>query len=198
MRNHPKAAKSGVGAGGGRPQPHAGGGGEQLDVSVRQHSAIASTVHRLWGRSLLAAGVVWPAGPAALVAGGWPGWRRGPWTAAWALGCASRAAELPRIRLHDVRHGYATAALAAGVPPKVISQRLGHATIAITMDTYSHVIPGLDEQAAETVARLILGDGEVIADLSVNKPLATAPRTDDTRREVKRSSPAQRGVGGGT
>ena len=114
------------------------------------------------------------------------------------MGCASRAAELPRIRLHDVRHGYATAALAAGVPPKVISQRLGHATIAITMDTYSHVIPGLHEQAAETVARLILGDGEVIADLSVNKPLATAPRTDDTRREVKRSSPAQRGVGGGT
>jgi hypothetical protein len=50
----------------------------------------------------------------------------------------------------------------------VISQRLGHATIAITMDTYSHVIPGLDEQAAETVARLILGDGEAIADLSAN------------------------------
>jgi integrase len=72
----------------------------------------------------------------------------------------THAAGLPRIRLHDVRHSYATAALAAGVPPKLISQRLGHATIAITMDTYSHVIPGLDEQAAETVARLILGDGE--------------------------------------
>jgi integrase len=57
----------------------------------------------------------------------------------------TRAAGLPRIRLHDVRHSYATAALAAGVRPKVISQRLGHATIAITMDTYSHVIPGLDE-----------------------------------------------------
>jgi hypothetical protein len=41
-----------------------------------------------------------------------------------------------------------------------------------------HVIPGLDEQAAETVARLILGDGEVIADLSANKPLATGPGTD--------------------
>ena len=76
----------------------------------------------------------------------------------------TRAAGLPRIRLHDVRHSYATAALAAGVPPKVISQCLGHATIAITMDTYSHVIPGLDEQAAETVARLILGDGEAITD----------------------------------
>ena len=90
----------------------------------------------------------------------------------------TRAAGLPRIRLHDVRHSYATAALAAGVPPKVISQRLGHATIAITMDTYSHVIPGLDEHAAETVARLILGDGEAIADLSANKPLATGPNTD--------------------
>jgi integrase len=90
----------------------------------------------------------------------------------------THAAGLPRIRLHDVRHSYATAALAAGVPPKVISQRLGHATIAITMDTYSHVIPGLDEQAAETVARLILGDGEAVADLSANKPLATGPSTD--------------------
>jgi integrase len=68
-----------------------------------------------------------------------------------------RAAGLPRIRLHDVRHSYATAALAAGVPAKVVSERLGHSAIAITMDTYSHVLPGLDEQAAGTVARLILG-----------------------------------------
>ena len=60
----------------------------------------------------------------------------------------------------------------------MISQRLGHATIAITMDTYSHVIPGLDEQAAETVARLILGDGEPTAELSANKPLATGPPAD--------------------
>jgi integrase len=52
-----------------------------------------------------------------------------------------RAAGLPRIRLHDVRHSYATAALAAGVPAKVVSERLGHANIAITMDTYSHVLP---------------------------------------------------------
>jgi integrase len=88
------------------------------------------------------------------------------------------ASGLPRIRLHDVRHSYATAALAAGVPPKVISERLGHATIAITMDTYSHVIPGLDEQAAGTVARLILGDGEPTADLPANKPLANRPPVD--------------------
>ena len=63
----------------------------------------------------------------------------------------ARAAGLPAIRLHDVRHSYASAALAAGVPAKVVSERLGHANIAITMDTYSHVLPGLDEQAAGQV-----------------------------------------------
>ncbi len=41
---------------------------------------------------------------------------------------------------------------------QVVSERLGHATIAITMDTYSHVLPGMDERAASAVARLILGD----------------------------------------
>jgi integrase len=71
-----------------------------------------------------------------------------------------RAAGLPRIRLHDVRHSYASAELAASVPAKVVSERLGHANIAITMDTYSHVLPGLDEQAAGQVARLILGAGD--------------------------------------
>jgi Phage integrase family len=73
------------------------------------------------------------------------------------------------IRLHDVRHSYASAALAAGVPAKVVSERLGHATIAITMDTYSHVLPGLDEQAAGLVARLILGDTAQDGERAVNK-----------------------------
>jgi integrase len=61
--------------------------------------------------------------------------------------------------LHDLRHSHASAALAAGVPAKVVSERLGHATIAVTMDIYSHVLPGLDREAADTVARLILGGG---------------------------------------
>ena len=71
----------------------------------------------------------------------------------------AREAGLPKIRLHDVRHSYASAALAAGIPAKIVSERLGHATVQITLDTYSHVLPGMDAQAAETVARLILGDG---------------------------------------
>jgi integrase len=85
----------------------------------------------------------------------------------------ARAAGLPSIRLHDVRHSYATAALAAGIPAKVVSERLGHATIAITMDVYSHVIPGMDAQAANAVASLIL-DGSTQAngpDRSPGRPL---------------------------
>lgn len=62
------------------------------------------------------------------------------------------------IRLHDVRHSYATAALRAGIPAKVVSERLGHKSIAMTLDTYSHVLPQADEEAAETVERLILGE----------------------------------------
>jgi integrase len=69
----------------------------------------------------------------------------------------SRDAGLPQIRLHDLRHSYATAALVAGIPSKVVSERLGHASIAITLDTYSHVLPNMQEEAAEQVARLILG-----------------------------------------
>jgi integrase len=69
----------------------------------------------------------------------------------------ARAADLPAIRLHDMRHSYATAGLAAGVPPKVMSERLGHATVAFTLDTYTSALPALDKSAAEVVAGLILG-----------------------------------------
>lgn len=67
-------------------------------------------------------------------------------------------AGLPRIRLHDVRHTWATLALSNGVPMKVVQERLGHASISITMDRYSHVLEGLDRDAAETVTRAIFGD----------------------------------------
>jgi integrase len=73
------------------------------------------------------------------------------------FGRHAEQAGLPRIALHDVRHSYATAALKAGVPVKVIGERLGHANVGITLDVYSHVIPGMDEQAASAVASLILG-----------------------------------------
>jgi integrase len=68
-----------------------------------------------------------------------------------------REAGLPAIRLHDMRHSYATAGLAAGVPPKVMSERLGHATVAFTLNTYTSALPALDKSAADIVAGLILG-----------------------------------------
>lgn len=58
---------------------------------------------------------------------------------------------LPRIRFHDLRHTHATQMLAAGVHPKVASERLGHSTIGITLDLYSHVMPGMQADAAEQV-----------------------------------------------
>jgi integrase len=71
---------------------------------------------------------------------------------------AQKKAGLPPIRLHDLRHSYASLALGAGVHPKVISERLGHANIGITLDCYSHVLPVISEEAACRVAALILPD----------------------------------------
>jgi integrase len=62
---------------------------------------------------------------------------------------------LPTIRLHDLRHTHATLALQAGVHPKVVSERLGHATVSITLDTYSHAIPAMQEEAAQLIAGLV-------------------------------------------
>jgi integrase len=70
----------------------------------------------------------------------------------------TKAAKLPRIRFHDLRHTHATLALAAGVHPKVVSERLGHASVTITLDTYSHAIPALQETAASLVAALVFAE----------------------------------------
>jgi len=66
---------------------------------------------------------------------------------------------LPQIRLHDLRHTHATLALQAGIHPKVVSERLGHATISITLDTYSHAIPAMQEEAAALIAELVFAEG---------------------------------------
>jgi len=58
---------------------------------------------------------------------------------------------LPRVRFHDLRHSHATHLLASGVHPKIAQERLGHATIAITLDLYSHVLPGMQADAASRV-----------------------------------------------
>lgn len=68
---------------------------------------------------------------------------------------AMRSAKVPVIRFHDLRHTYATLALAGGQNVKVISESLGHASVKITLDVYTHVMPGQAEQVAEAVDALI-------------------------------------------
>ena len=74
--------------------------------------------------------------------------------------CASQAdaPPLPAIRIHDLRHTHATLLLAAGVPVKVVSERLGHSTVTITMEIYQHVLPGMQAEAARRFAEIVGGD----------------------------------------
>jgi integrase len=64
---------------------------------------------------------------------------------------------LPVISLHDLRHTHASLLLRAGVPVKVVSERLGHANPAFTLTVYQHVIPGMQEEAASLFSDLIFG-----------------------------------------
>ena len=62
---------------------------------------------------------------------------------------------LPHLTFHGLRHANATMALTAGISPKVISERLGHANIGTTMDIYSHLMPGMGAEAALAVEQLL-------------------------------------------
>jgi integrase len=66
-------------------------------------------------------------------------------------------AGLPPIRFHDLKHTCATLLLSRNVHPKIVSEMLGHSNISITLDTYSHVIPGLGDVAAGAMDD-VLGD----------------------------------------
>jgi len=72
-------------------------------------------------------------------------------------------AGLPTIRLYDLRHTAATLALAAGVSPKVVSEQLGHASTAFTLDTYAHVLPHMQDEAAAKVEAMLFGQGSALA-----------------------------------
>ena len=79
-------------------------------------------------------------------------------TRAWRV-LAARAG-VKAIRLHDARHTHASLMLKQGTHPKVVQERLGHASIQITIDTYSHVVPGLQQAAAESFDKLLNGRGK--------------------------------------
>jgi integrase len=95
------------------------------------------------------------------------------------------AASLPRIRLHDLRHTSASLALAAGVPIKVVSDRLGHSSTAITSDLYTHVIPVVAQEAADSLAALI--------PLRATRPtdLARQPSSEDLANRSHQEGPSQ-------
>ena len=70
---------------------------------------------------------------------------------------AVEAAGIRKIRLHDLRHTHATIAVQAGVPVKVISERLGHESPAFTLKQYAHVLPGMQAEAAVLIAAAVAG-----------------------------------------
>jgi integrase len=62
-----------------------------------------------------------------------------------------QSAGLPRIRFHDLRHTCATLLLGEGVHPKIVQELLGHASIRLTLDTYSHYLPDMQEKAVDAM-----------------------------------------------
>ena len=67
-----------------------------------------------------------------------------------------KLANLPDIRFHDLRHTSATLMLQQGTHPKIVQERLGHSDISLTLNTYSHVLPSMQEEAAEKLDELLI------------------------------------------
>jgi len=86
----------------------------------------------------------------------------------------ARKSGLEGVRFHDLRHTFASLMLMLGAKPKVISEALGHASVAFTMDTYSHIISGMQEEA------MVLLDGALPAGVSSKNNANLTPRVDIT------------------
>lgn len=71
---------------------------------------------------------------------------------------AIEKAGLPKTRFHDMRHSHATMLLTLDEHPKIVQERLGHSTIQMTLDTYSHVMPGMQEKASSRIAEVLKMD----------------------------------------
>jgi integrase len=89
-----------------------------------------------------------------------PGPFGGPTDPSWSrqvFYAALEAAGMPRVRFHDLRHTAATLALMQGVHPKVVSDMLGHSSVGLTLDTYSHLLPAMHQQAAAAMDAILAG-----------------------------------------
>jgi len=99
-----------------------------------------------------------------------------PNTVTHAFAKIAARAGMPHLRLHDLRHIHATMLLKAGVHPRVVQERLGHSSIATTLDIYSHTVPGLQKAAAKRLDALLPKQGE--QEKNVGKMSARGPQTD--------------------
>lgn len=104
----------------------------------------------------------------------------------WRFGRSCVKAKLPVIRVHDLRHTNATLALEAGVPLKVISERLGHSNIGITSDVYAHVTKNLDQGAANRIGGALFGEEQESKKRPIRYRRRTTPRT--VSPAIKRTS----------
>ena len=111
-----------------------------LAILLREHRANQELERKLLGRLLM---------PDDLVFSYPDGTPLPPNSVTKAFHKLAQSLGLSNIRLHDLRHTHATLMLRQGVHPKVISERLGHSSVAITLDTYSHVLPGIQAAAAQ-------------------------------------------------
>jgi integrase len=117
---------------------------------LQEHLTALDDEHAAFGRDYAGTGhlMVWPNGR-----------RVHPDTVTSRFNRLVDAAGVPRIRLHDVRHTYATLAMDAGVDPKIVSDRIGHANMAITLQIYTHRSTGKDRAMAQMMSDLITAPG---------------------------------------
>ncbi|MBA2557082.1 MAG: tyrosine-type recombinase/integrase [Chloroflexi bacterium] len=118
---------------------------------LRTHRAAQNEARIAAGSAWQDNGLVFPRGD-----GSW--WN--PPAISLAFRRAVKRAGVPAIRLQDVRHTHASLLLAAGVNPKVVSERLGHSSVAFTLDTYAHVMPGMQAEAVEMFMVLVFGPAD--------------------------------------
>lgn len=110
--------------------------------ALRTHRAEQAAERLAIGSNYNDNGLVCPA------PGGSP-WRPDVFSASFTK--AIRRMDIRQVRFHDLRHSHATHLLRAGVHPKVVSERLGHSSVGITLDTYSHVLPGMQQDAVKLI-----------------------------------------------
>lgn len=141
---------SGAGLGFGPPKTRSGVRSVPLDLGtvevIRQHREQQASERLAWGEAWVNRGLIFTRENGEML--------RPDYLSHLFLRLAAEVG-LPRIRLHDLRHTSASLALAAGVPMKVVSQRLGHSSTAITADLYTHVVPAVAQDAADRIAALI-------------------------------------------